>query len=101
MDKKRLGVGFVGAGFVTRFHIESFQGVRDADVAAVMAPTRQHAEEAAALASRLRHRLGCDSAAAGRPGARDLSALHPLQREGAVGGGRAGRLGAGAELRLP
>ena len=43
----------MGAGFVTRFHIESFQGVRDADVAAVMAPTRQHAEEAAALASRL------------------------------------------------
>src|SRR3990170_4297680 len=53
MKKARLGVGFVGAGFVTRFHIESFQGVRDADVAAVMAPTRQHAEEAAALASRL------------------------------------------------
>src|SRR3990170_4931934 len=53
MDKKRLGVGFVGAGFVTRFHIESFQGVRDADVAAVMAPTRQHAEAAADLAGRL------------------------------------------------
>jgi predicted dehydrogenase len=53
MRKRRLGVGFVGAGFVTRFHIESFQGVRDADVAAVMAPTREHAEAAAALASRL------------------------------------------------
>jgi predicted dehydrogenase len=53
MKKARLGVGFVGAGFVTRFHIESFQGVRDADVAAVMAPTREHAEAAAALASRL------------------------------------------------
>jgi predicted dehydrogenase len=53
MKKTRLGVGFVGAGFVTRFHIESFQGVRDADVAAVMAPTREHAEAAAALASRL------------------------------------------------
>jgi predicted dehydrogenase len=53
MKKTRLGVGFVGAGFVTRFHIESFQGVRDADVAAVMAPTREHAEATAALASRL------------------------------------------------
>jgi predicted dehydrogenase len=53
MKKTRLGIGFVGAGFVTRFHIESFQGVRDADVAAVMAPTREHAESAAALASRL------------------------------------------------
>jgi predicted dehydrogenase len=53
VKKTRLGIGFVGAGFVTRFHIESFQGVRDADVAAVMAPTREHAESAAALASRL------------------------------------------------
>jgi predicted dehydrogenase len=53
MKKTRLGVGFVGAGFVARFHIESFQGVRDADVVAVMAPTREHAEAAAALASRL------------------------------------------------
>jgi predicted dehydrogenase len=53
MKKTRLGVGFVGAGFVTRFHIESLQGVRDADVAAVAAPTREHAEAAAALARRL------------------------------------------------
>lgn len=53
MKKTRLGVGFVGAGFVTRFHIESFQAVRDAEVAAVTAPTREHAEEAADLALRL------------------------------------------------
>src|SRR3990170_4994927 len=53
MKKARLGVGFVGAGFVTRFHIESFQGVRDADVAAVMAPPLAPAEAAAALARRL------------------------------------------------
>jgi len=46
----RLGIGFVGAGFVARFHIQSLVGVRDADVAAVMAPTRQRAESAAALA---------------------------------------------------
>jgi len=48
--KGRLGIGFVGAGFATRFHIQSLIGVRDADVAAVMAPTRAHAEEAGALA---------------------------------------------------
>jgi len=50
MDKDRLGIGFVGAGFVTRFHIQSLLGVRDADVAAVTSPTRQHADAAAALA---------------------------------------------------
>jgi len=31
----RLGVGFVGAGFVARFHIRSWVGVRDADVLAL------------------------------------------------------------------
>ena len=50
MAASRLGIGFVGAGFVARFHIQSLVGVRDADVAAVMAPTRQRAESAAALA---------------------------------------------------
>jgi len=50
---RRLGIGFVGAGFVTRFHIRSLVAVRDADVAAVMGPTRRRAEEAAALAREL------------------------------------------------
>ena len=31
-NKKRLGVGFVGSGFIARFHILSFQAVRDADI---------------------------------------------------------------------
>ena len=47
---QRLGIGFVGAGFVAQFHIQSLVSVRDADVAGVFAPTRAHAEEAAALA---------------------------------------------------
>ncbi|HXH06690.1 MAG TPA: Gfo/Idh/MocA family oxidoreductase [Vicinamibacterales bacterium] len=51
---RRLGVGFVGSGFITRFHIRSWQAVRDADVLGVWSPTREHAEEAAALARRLR-----------------------------------------------
>jgi predicted dehydrogenase len=54
MGSKRLGVGFIGSGFVTRFHISSWVGVRDADVRGVWSPTLQHAEEAAALARSLR-----------------------------------------------
>ena len=46
----RLGIGFIGAGFVARFHIRSLVGVRDADVTAVMSPTRDSAESAALLA---------------------------------------------------
>ena len=51
MTKKRLGVGFIGAGFITQFHIRSWEGVRDADVLGVFAP--EMAEDAAALARKL------------------------------------------------
>ncbi|HVF92135.1 MAG TPA: Gfo/Idh/MocA family oxidoreductase [Blastocatellia bacterium] len=54
MTSKRLGVGFIGSGFITRFHIQSWVGVRDADVAGVYSPNREHAEAAAALARGLR-----------------------------------------------
>jgi predicted dehydrogenase len=54
MAQGRLGVGFIGSGFITRFHIRSWQGVRDADVRGVWSPTRERAEEAAALARSLR-----------------------------------------------
>ena len=47
---QRLGVGFIGSGFITRFHIDAWQGVRDADVRGVWSPNSEHAEEAAALA---------------------------------------------------
>src|SRR3954463_5031131 len=50
----RLGIGFIGSGFITRFHIRSWLGVRDADVRGVWSPNRAHAEEAAALARQLR-----------------------------------------------
>jgi predicted dehydrogenase len=50
----RLGVGFIGSGFITRFHIRSWLGVRDADVRGVWSPNRARAEEAAALARTLR-----------------------------------------------
>ncbi len=52
--KKRLGIGFIGSGFITRFHIKSFVAVRDADVLGVWSPNHEHAEEAAALARELR-----------------------------------------------
>ncbi|HXG91099.1 MAG TPA: Gfo/Idh/MocA family oxidoreductase [Blastocatellia bacterium] len=54
MNSKRLGVGFIGSGFVARFHIRSWVGVRDADVRGVYSPNREHAEEAARLARSLR-----------------------------------------------
>ncbi|MDH4043763.1 MAG: Gfo/Idh/MocA family oxidoreductase [Gemmatimonadota bacterium] len=50
MAGKRLGVGFVGGGFVAKFHIRSWVGVRHADVLGVMSRSRESAEEAAALA---------------------------------------------------
>ncbi|HEU4390747.1 MAG TPA: Gfo/Idh/MocA family oxidoreductase [Blastocatellia bacterium] len=53
-SKKTLGVGFIGSGFITRFHIRSWKAVREADVRGVWSPNRAHAEEAAALARSLR-----------------------------------------------
>jgi predicted dehydrogenase len=50
---RRLGVGFVGSGFNTRFHIQGFTGVRDGDVRGVWSPNRERAESAAALARSL------------------------------------------------
>jgi predicted dehydrogenase len=52
--KERLGVGFIGSGFITRFHMRAWVGVRDADVRGVWSPNRGRAEEAAALARELR-----------------------------------------------
>ena len=41
MGKKRLGIGFLGAGFISRFHIQSLLGVRDVDVIGVFSKTKQ------------------------------------------------------------
>jgi predicted dehydrogenase len=49
----RLGVGFVGSGFVTRFHIRSWVGVRDADIRGIWSLNPAHAREAAGLAREL------------------------------------------------
>jgi predicted dehydrogenase len=47
---QRLGIGFVGGGFITRFHVQSFVGVREADVRGVWSPDRENAERVARLA---------------------------------------------------
>lgn len=52
-QKRTLGIGFIGSGFVARFHIRSWIAVRDADVRGVYSPTAAHAEEAAGLARSL------------------------------------------------
>ncbi|HEV8129673.1 MAG TPA: Gfo/Idh/MocA family oxidoreductase [Acidobacteriota bacterium] len=51
--KSKLGIGFIGSGFITRFHIRSWVGVRDADVRGIWSPNRKHAEAAAKLAGSL------------------------------------------------
>lgn len=53
MTAERLGVGFIGSGFITKFHLQSFVGVRDADVLGIWSPTPQNAAAAAELAREL------------------------------------------------
>ena len=50
MLKKSIGIGFVGGGFITRFHIQSLIGVRDCEVLGVMSRTKASSEESASLA---------------------------------------------------
>ena len=47
---KRLGVGFIGSGFITKFHVQSWVAVRDADIRGIWSPSSAHAAETAALA---------------------------------------------------
>ena len=53
MTEKHLGIGFIGGGFITRFHIESLISVRNVDVIGVMSKTKKSAEESAALAKNI------------------------------------------------
>jgi predicted dehydrogenase len=53
MPRKPLGIGFIGSGFNARFHMQAFQGVRDAEVLGVWSPNRKNAESAAAYARQL------------------------------------------------
>ena len=44
-----IGIGFIGSGFNARFHIQSWTGVRDADVRGVWSPNIRNAESTANL----------------------------------------------------
>jgi len=54
MKKKYLGIGIIGGGFIARFHIRSWVGVRDADILGIFDPDEKRAAEAAALARKLK-----------------------------------------------
>ena len=54
MTGSKLGIGFIGSGFVAKFHLEAWRGVRDADVLGVYSPNTAHAEATAARARELR-----------------------------------------------
>jgi predicted dehydrogenase len=55
MSKKSssLGVGIIGGGFIARFHLRSWVGVRDADILGIFDPDGKRAREACALARSL------------------------------------------------
>ena len=53
MTTSPLGVGFIGSGFNTRFHIQAWRGVRDAEVLGVWSPHAKNAASAAELARTL------------------------------------------------
>jgi predicted dehydrogenase len=42
--QRPLGIGFIGAGFMNRFHVASLVGVRDCEVRGVFSPTTANAE---------------------------------------------------------
>ena len=48
-----LGIGFIGSGFNTRFHLQALVGVRDVEVRGIYSPTAKNAESAAAMARKL------------------------------------------------
>mgnify|MGYP001381991679 CR=1 FL=1 len=51
--QESLGIGFVGGGFITKFHIQSLIGVRNCEVMGVMSRTQSSAEESITLAKKL------------------------------------------------
>ena len=51
--QESLGIGFVGGGFITKFHIQSLVGVRNCEVMGVMSRTQSSAEDSIALAKNL------------------------------------------------
>jgi predicted dehydrogenase len=48
-----LRIGFVGSGFIARFHLKSFQSIRNAQVTGIYSPTAAHRDALAAEANTL------------------------------------------------
>jgi predicted dehydrogenase len=53
MASKRLGVGVIGGGFVGKFHVRSWVGVRDSDILGVVSRSEASARQTADLAQQL------------------------------------------------
>lgn len=53
MARGRLGVGFIGSGFNTRFHMQGWRDIRDGDVLGVWSPNAEHAAATARVAQEL------------------------------------------------
>ena len=53
MKNNRIGIGFIGGGFITRFHIQSLIAVRNVDVFGVVSKTKTSAEESAVIANNI------------------------------------------------
>ena len=53
MSQKRLSVGFIGTGFIGKFHIRSWVSVRDADINGIVDKNLNSANEAASLIKEL------------------------------------------------
>ena len=53
MNKNKLGIGIIGAGFVAKFHVKSFVGVRNADIKAIYSRTYSKAKSLAGLVENL------------------------------------------------
>ena len=53
MDKRKLGVGLIGAGFIGRFHIRSWEAVRDGDINGICDNNLEIANEAAAIVKQI------------------------------------------------
>ena len=53
MKRNRIGIGFIGGGFITRFHIKSLIAVRNVDVFGVVSKTKTSAKESAEIANNI------------------------------------------------
>lgn len=49
----KLGIGIIGSGFVAKFHIRAFTGVRNADIVAIYSRSIDRAKELASMAEQL------------------------------------------------